>query len=125
LPEIGRVLVDTVKNGDSPPGETNFVTAWGGDALVEAAIRDKVWRTVEPAITGPREQLADVLVSGLVDLCGDLPGKLILVLDQAEEVLTRTKGGRANLSAQCRCAPRGRSTDRVLRLVSRRAPYQR
>jgi hypothetical protein len=96
LPGIARVLVDTLKNGDSPAGVANLETVWSGDALVEAAVCEKVCRTVEPAISGPREQLADALVNGFIDVCADLPGKLILVLDQAEEVLTRTKGGRAN-----------------------------
>ena len=96
LPEIARVLVDTLHNGDSPVGTVNLETAWGGDALVEAAVSDKVCRAVEPAISGPREQLADALVNAFIDVCADLPGKLILVLDQAEEVLTRTKGGRAD-----------------------------
>jgi hypothetical protein len=94
LPEIARVLVDTLHNGDSPVGTVNLETAWGRDTLVEAAVCDEVCRTVEPAISGPREQLADALVKGFIDLCADLPGKLILVLDQAEEVLTRTKGDR-------------------------------
>jgi hypothetical protein len=96
LPEIARVLVDTLHNGDSPVGTVNLETAWGGDALVEAAVCDTVCRTVERAISGPREQLADALVNGFIELCADLPGKLILVLDQAEEVLTRTKRGRAD-----------------------------
>ncbi|HWX28949.1 MAG TPA: hypothetical protein VNZ53_16105 [Steroidobacteraceae bacterium] len=95
LPEIARALIGTLGNGDSSAATANFETAWGAEALVEPAVSEKVWRTVEPAIAGPREQLADVLVSSFVEVCADLPGKLILVLDQAEEVLTRTKGGHA------------------------------
>src|ERR1700746_777413 len=96
LPEIARALVDTLHNRAIPVGSVNRETAWGGDALVEAAVSDKVCRAVELAISGPREQLADALVNGFIELCADLLGKLILVLDQAEEVLTRTKGGRAD-----------------------------
>ena len=63
LPEIARALIGTLGNGDSSAATANFETAWGAEALVEPAVSEKVWRTVEPAIAGPREQLADVLVS--------------------------------------------------------------
>ena len=96
LPEIARALVDTLHNGAVPVGSVNRETAWDGGTLVEAAVSDKVCRSVELAISGSREQLADALVNGFIDLCADLPGKLILVLDQTEEVLTRVKGGRAD-----------------------------
>ena len=96
LPQIARALIDTLHNGAIPAGSANRETAWGGDALVEAAVSDQVCRAVELTISGPREQLADALVNGFIALCADLPGKLILVLDQTEEVLTRTKGGRAD-----------------------------
>jgi hypothetical protein len=67
---------------------------WGGEALVEEIVRVDVCRSVEEALAGLREQLADAVLGAFVAVCPDLPGKLILVLDQAEEVLTRSRGGR-------------------------------
>jgi hypothetical protein len=94
LPEIARSLVNTLKNGDDSADSAYYRSDWGED-LLEEAVCNELCGSIEQALSGPREQLADTLVSALVTVCRDLPGKLILVLDQAEEVLTRTRGGRA------------------------------
>src|SRR5271166_1652307 len=95
LPEIARSLVDTLKNGDTSTETPYEGSKWGGEDLAEAAVCHNVGRVIEQALPGPREGLAEVLVEALVEVCGDLSGKLILVLDQAEEVLTRAPGERS------------------------------
>ncbi len=94
LLEIARSLVDTLNSGAS--GElASFGSDRGGETLAEATIGERVRSNIEQALAGPRDRLAEILVAVLTEICGDLPGKLILVLDQAEEVLTRAPGGRA------------------------------
>jgi hypothetical protein len=44
---------------------------------------------LEWAMSSTRQQAVEAVADVLVRLCGELPGKLILILDQAEEVLTR------------------------------------
>jgi hypothetical protein len=95
LPEIARSLVDALGSSESWPEPVQRETGWGGEALVEEAVCSEVRRTVTEAISGPRDQLANALASALLAICGELPGKLILVLDQAEEVLTRVSSGGA------------------------------
>jgi len=96
LPEIARSLVDTLENSDPSIERAYHQGEWDGETLVEAATRQQIRFNIEQALQGPREQLAEILVEALVEICGDLSGKLILVLDQAEEVLTLTLvGGRA------------------------------
>jgi len=99
LPEIARSLVDTLTNAelsaDTASERAYFGSDWGGADLAEAAVAQPVCSSIEQALAGPRGRLAEILVKSLVEICGDLPGKLILVLDQAEEVLTRTTGARA------------------------------
>ena len=96
LPEIARSLVETLENRDPSVETASNGGKWGGEALAEAAICHRVRGNIEQALQGPRQQLAEALVEALVEICDDLPGKLILVLDQAEEVLTLTAGGRAS-----------------------------
>src|SRR5215831_4843253 len=96
LPEIARSLVDALENNDPSVETACHGGKWGGEALAEAAICHQIRRNIEQALQGPREQLAEALVEALVEICDDLPGKLILVLDQAEEVLTLSPGGRAS-----------------------------
>jgi hypothetical protein len=93
LPEIAWSLVDTLENSGSAVEMAYDGGEWGGEALGNAAVSEEVRRKIEQALPGPREKLAEVLVEGLVEICGELPGKLVLVLDQAEEVLTLTPGG--------------------------------
>jgi hypothetical protein len=88
LLEIARALVATLE-GAGPAGAASY-----GEPPIAAALCDAVSHRIGQAIDGPRDGLADCLVGALVDLCAELPGKLILVLDQAEEVLTQTEGGR-------------------------------
>lgn len=95
LPGIARSLVDAFGSSESSPEPMRGGTGWGGEVLVEAAVSSEVCRTVTEAISGPRDQLANALASALLAICGELPGKLILVLDQAEEVLTRALSGGA------------------------------
>ena len=95
LLEIARSLVDTLKSGEAPGELAHIGSDWGGETLVEAAVGEEVCSDIERALAGPRDRLAEVLVGALIEICGDLPGKLIVVLDQAEEVLTRAPGSRA------------------------------
>jgi len=95
LPAIARSLVDTLEDSD-PSIETAYHGGkWAGEASAEAAICQKVRCNIAQALQGPRERLAEVLVEEFVQVCDDLSGKLILVLDQAEEVLTLTASSRA------------------------------
>jgi hypothetical protein len=92
LPKIARVLVGALENScvfseDAREGR--------GDALIEDEVRLDACGSLERAFSCSREQLADAILGALVAVCADLPGKLVLVLDQAEEVLTRSRGGRA------------------------------
>jgi hypothetical protein len=93
LPEVAWSLVDTLEN----IGPAKESTCHGGtsdrEALADAAVREEIRRKIEQALPGPREKLADVLVEELVEICDELPGKLVLVLDQAEEVLTLAPSG--------------------------------
>ena len=95
LPEIARSLIGALESrqifaesGDRP-GE------WDGETLVEPTLRREVCGDLHKAMGASHERLAETVVDALVKVCGDLPGKLVLVLDQAEEVLTRTPGERA------------------------------
>jgi len=99
LPEIARSLGDTLENSDPSIETAHYGGKWAGEASAEAAICQRVRCNIEQALQGPRERLAEVLVEELVQVCGDLSGKLILVLDQAEEVLTLTPSGRAGNEA--------------------------
>lgn len=95
LPQIARALTAALG------GEQIFATALtqsierDGDTLVEDTLCREVRSDLGRAIAATREELADMTVEALVKLCRELPGKLILVLDQAEEVLTRSPGDQA------------------------------
>ncbi|MBV8135321.1 MAG: hypothetical protein JO121_06725, partial [Deltaproteobacteria bacterium] len=95
LPGIARSLVDAFGSSESSLEPVRRETGWDGEVLVEAAVSSEVCRTLTEAISGSREELANALASALLAICGELPGKLILVLDQAEEVLTRARSGGA------------------------------
>ncbi len=99
LPEIARSLVHTLANSDPSHEVGRDRGGWGGEALVEASTCQQVACDIERALRGPRELLAEILVEALVKVCDDLPGKLIPVLDQAEEVLTLTPSGRPSDAA--------------------------
>src|SRR6516165_7500091 len=94
LPEIAWALVDTLENSGPAIEMAHHGGEWGGEALADDAVCEEVRRKIGLALPGPREKLAEALVEGLVEICGELPGKLVLVLDQAEEVLTLTPGVR-------------------------------
>jgi hypothetical protein len=80
LPEIASSIVDTLENS-GPAGESAYHGGeWGGETLADAAVCEEVRRKIEQVLPGPREKLAEVLVEGLVEICGELPGKLVLVL---------------------------------------------
>jgi hypothetical protein len=93
LLEISRALVATL-DGGGPAGGAAAGAAASGEPPIAAAVCDAVSHRIGQATEGPRDGLADCLVGALVELCAELPGKLILVLDQAEEVLTQVEGGR-------------------------------
>jgi hypothetical protein len=99
LPEIARSLLENFDSSHSVADTTYGRDEWDGKVRADAAVCEQVRRELALALSSPREQLAEALVEALVEICGDLPGKLILVLDQAEEVLTLTPGGRASNEA--------------------------
>ena len=99
LPEIAWALVDTLENSGPAIEMAHHGGEWGGEALADDAVCEEVRRKIGLALPGPREKLAEALVEGLVEICGELPGKLVLVLDQAEEVLTLTPGVRVGNEA--------------------------
>lgn len=92
LPEIARSLIGALDNGQMLAESAGQASEWDRETLVEAALCREVCGNLQQAMAGSRERLAEVVVDALVKVCGDLPGKLVLVLDQAEEVLTRTPG---------------------------------
>lgn len=98
LPEIARSLLDKF-DSHLVPDTAYRRDEWNGEVVTDAAVCEQLGQKLQLALSGPREQLAEILVEALVEICGDLPGKLILVLDQAEEVLTLTPGGRASNEA--------------------------
>ena len=61
--------------------------------------RATISRSLEQALHAPRRELGKALIGALGVLCAGLPGRLMLVLDQAEEVLTRTADGLAEAKA--------------------------
>jgi hypothetical protein len=92
LPEIARSLIGALDNRKIFAESVGQAGEWDGETLVEAALRREVCGVLQRAMAASRERLAEVVVDALVKVCSDLPGKLVLVLDQAEEVLTRTPG---------------------------------
>lgn len=62
------------ESGSIPPGDTPGPCA---------ALRD------DALFRGPRKLLAEVVLDTLEHLCNELPGQLLLILDQAEEVHTQ------------------------------------
>ena len=101
LPEIARALLDQFDRThhlvDIAHREED---ARDGGILTDGVVCEQVHDNLKLALSGPRAELAEILVEALVEICGDLPGKLILVLDQAEEVLTLTPGGRGSYEAR-------------------------
>jgi len=99
LPEIVCSLLDKFDSRHLVPDTAYRRDERDGDVLTDVAVCEELRQKLALALSGPREELAEILVEALVEICGDLPGKLILVLDQAEEVLTLTPGGRAGNEA--------------------------
>ena len=99
LPEIACSLLDKFDSRHLVPDTAYRRDERDGDVLTDVAVCEELRQKLALALSGPREELAEILVEALVEICGDLPGKLILVLDQAEEVLTLTPGGRAGNEA--------------------------
>jgi hypothetical protein len=89
LPVIARSLLLALKS-DEPFAESASYKECDEDALIGKALRRDTCHDLEVAIDESPKHLGDFLIKALIDICGDLPGKLILVLDQAEEVLTPT-----------------------------------
>jgi hypothetical protein len=92
LPEIANALRTALNSKEVFAGSGCHKCGCEEDTLLEEAVCSAVCHDLEIAIGGSRKQLGDSVAKALVAICGDLPGKLILVLDQAEEVLTRTLG---------------------------------
>ncbi|MBB3564332.1 hypothetical protein FHX06_005696 [Rhizobium sp. BK512] len=72
--------------------ETPLLGGTASDVGIDEKKRQVITNLLNDAqIIGPAA-LVDRIVEALIKIAADLPGKLVLVLDQAEEVLTRTTG---------------------------------
>ena len=89
LPEIARSLISAL-NRDRIFSNTDQT-----EVFLEEHERAGLSSQLEKALSEPREQLRCSLLDALVGLCTNLPSRLILLLDQAEEVLTRTERDQA------------------------------
>jgi hypothetical protein len=95
LPEIARSLLTALKSKKAFADGSRHTNGGDEGELIEEAVRSKVCHDLESATASSKGQLGKSLVDALVSICADLPGKLVLLLDQAEEVLTRTTDGLA------------------------------
>jgi hypothetical protein len=99
LPKIAQSLIVALNDRDTSDAPAFFETDRSRRDLAGAIACRNICGAIEGALQGPRDHLAEVLAGALVEICGELAGRLILVLDQAEEVLTR-HGGRAGEAAE-------------------------
>jgi hypothetical protein len=94
LPEIAKGLLEALDGNalfDGTVGEDEQEDASGdGDVVSEKRLREAIRLRTQLALNGARRQLALDLVDALRDISSQLDGKLILILDQAEEVLTHS-----------------------------------
>ncbi|MGF6696951.1 hypothetical protein OKW38_001563 [Paraburkholderia sp. MM5496-R1] len=88
LPEIAKAMIDALERDTLPVSETTHDKNADVCTLVDTGTRSEVCGLLRAALTVPRQQLAAKLVDALRATCAELSGKLVLVLDQAEEVLT-------------------------------------
>ncbi|WP_248320842.1 hypothetical protein [Caballeronia sp. Sq4a] len=63
--------------------------------FIDPAVKDKALALLDSSWNKSRHALAFALVEAFELVCGELPGKFCLILDQAEEVLTRLPGDRS------------------------------
>ncbi|MBB5502187.1 hypothetical protein [Paraburkholderia sp. MM5384-R2] len=92
LPQISQALTNAVDSGAIIVREVAEECSNDVCMLVDREVRDGVCNRLRALADCPRRHLAIGLADALLDICGQLPGKLVLVLDQAEEVLTRDTG---------------------------------
>ena len=102
LAEIARVVLAALRGAQvfadgalAPDG----ADADDSPLHVAQETRETISRSLEQALHAPRRELGKALIGALGLLCAGLPGRLMLVLDQAEEVLTRTADGLAEAKA--------------------------
>lgn len=67
--------------------------------LVDELTRNRLGRRLDSALTQTSEQTGSAVLEALSELCMLLPCKLILIIDQAEEVLTRSVKERGSNTA--------------------------
>lgn len=92
LPQISQALTNALDSGAIVVRDAAAEAANDVCTLVDRDVRDDVCQRLRALAECPRRQLAIGLADVLLDICGQLPGRLVLVLDQAEEVLTRDTG---------------------------------
>lgn len=92
LPQISQALSNALDSGAIVVREVTEECANDVCTLVDRDVLDDVCKRLRALADCPRKELANGLVKVLLDICAQLPGKLVLVLDQAEEVLTRETG---------------------------------
>jgi len=90
LPAIANELINALATGNVVRQALAATNIDDGDLLIRGDIRNGLDMELRALLSGPRRRLASGLVNALQILYGELSGKLILVLDQAEEVLTRS-----------------------------------
>jgi hypothetical protein len=88
LPEIAEALVKALDYNTLFDSAALAADESDVDGRIEKQLRSDVCARLRTALTGARQQLAIELVRSLCDTCSQLSGKLMLILDQAEEVLT-------------------------------------
>jgi hypothetical protein len=92
LPEICRALNHALRNHELVVPETVEESAHDFSEFVGSEVRNSVCGRLQAPEQRPRRQLAVDASDALLEICDHLPGKLLIVLDQAEEVLTRDAG---------------------------------
>lgn len=87
LREIARSILAAIDQPDP------FTAGFAGEThQVSSATREQIREKVTRATQGSRLAAHEPLVDALALLVADLPGRLVIILDQAEEVLTRSDG---------------------------------
>ncbi len=102
LPAIADALIAALRNSavfvsdEAPAADPD-----GADDPLHIGeeTRRRLTGALQAALPGDRRHLGSALIQALAEICADLPGRLILVLDQAEEVLTRSADGLAESQA--------------------------
>jgi len=95
VPAIATALVNALEVASFVTGSNDSDSLPIEHVLVDPAVKAEALILVKGSWNKSRHALAFAMVEALELICGELPGKLCLILDQAEEVLTRLPGDRS------------------------------